>query len=90
MMINNFNYNKEYNDFWSRDERWGTDSFEDVNSIVNEIIKTCGTGSILDVGCGMGAVVKEFCKRGIEAYGVDVASKPIEYKYQIIFLIILF
>ena len=78
-MINNFNYNKEYNDFWSRDERWGTDSFEDVNSIVNEIIKTCGTGSILDVGCGMGAVVKEFCKRGIEAYGVDVASKPIEY-----------
>lgn len=33
---------------------------------------------VLDVGCGTGFWVRQFCKRGMETYGVDISSKAVE------------
>ena len=51
-------YSREYNDYWSRSDRWGTHSFTDASSIVDQILVTCGGGKVLDVGCGMGLLVQ--------------------------------
>lgn len=72
-----FDYSKEYNEFWSYPERWGASSFEDVQLLKNEILQACGYGKILDVGCGMGALVLELCRNGIDAFGIDVADVAI-------------
>lgn len=68
-----------YGEYWSRDDRWGSHSFDDPDAIAEQILTTCGGGSLLDVGCGMGLLVRTLLRRGVRARGVDVAGAPIEH-----------
>jgi SAM-dependent methyltransferase len=38
------------------------------------IVERCGARSVVDIGCGVGAMVATFLERGFDAYGVDVAG----------------
>jgi ubiquinone/menaquinone biosynthesis C-methylase UbiE len=67
-------YSDVYDDYWQRPDRMGESSFEDPSSLARQILATCGPGRILDIGCGMGALVRELLKQGADAYGVDVSS----------------
>jgi 2-polyprenyl-3-methyl-5-hydroxy-6-metoxy-1,4-benzoquinol methylase/MoaA/NifB/PqqE/SkfB family radical SAM enzyme len=72
------NYASEYTEYWSRPDRWGSHSFDDPNVLANQIERTCGRGSLLDVGCGMGLLVRTLVSRGIDAHGTDIAHRVIE------------
>ena len=70
-------YLKLFNKYWISEDHWGKSSFQDPEVIVDQLLYTCGGGKLLDVGCGMGSLVRALLKRGIEAYGIDIASSPI-------------
>lgn len=67
-------YSEAYNEFWSRVDRMGSESYLDRNELVDQIISTVGYGRVLDVGCGEGRLVRALVERGVDAYGVDVSS----------------
>ncbi len=68
-----------YDDYWGRADRWGQHSFQDAQALAERVLSTCGTGSLLDVGCGMGALVRVFLAAGIDATGIDVSARAVEY-----------
>lgn len=68
-----------YADYWSRADRWGTSSFPSADMLAHQVLVTCGPGSILDAGCGMGELVRALLASGIDARGVDIASRPIAH-----------
>jgi SAM-dependent methyltransferase len=72
------NYQEEYTDYWSRQDRWGSHSFADAEALFKRISLLSGQGSVLDVGCGMGLLVRTFLQHDIDAQGVDIAPRPIE------------
>lgn len=67
-------YSDVYDGYWQRPDRVGESSFDDPTPLARQILTTCGPGRILDIGCGMGALVRELLKQGSDAYGVDVSS----------------
>lgn len=67
-------YSDVYDGYWQRPDRAGESSFDDPAPLARQILATCGPGRILDVGCGMGALVRELLKQGADAYGVDVST----------------
>ncbi len=71
------NYAKEYDEYWSRPDRWQSHSFDDAGPLVHLIETLCGRGSLLDAGCGMGLLVRTLAARGIDAHGVDAAARPV-------------
>jgi 2-polyprenyl-3-methyl-5-hydroxy-6-metoxy-1,4-benzoquinol methylase len=76
-MINPSNYQEAYNEYWERDDRVGSVS-SDLKSFARVVANHCGTGSVLDIGCGEGFLVGEFLKLGINAQGVDVSKIVIQ------------
>ncbi len=72
------NYEQEYNEYWSRPDRWGSHSFKNPDALADQILTVCGRGNLLDVGCGMGILVRTLIGRGVDARGVDIAPRPIE------------
>ena len=70
-------YQDEYNAYWAQPDRWGSHSFPDPQTIIDQVLATCGLGKVLDVGCGMGLLVRELLAHGVDAHGIDVASAPI-------------
>lgn len=70
-------YKSLYDNYWSRPDRWGSHSFADAEPIAEQILTSCGPGRILDVGCGMGLLVRTLLRKGIDARGVDVAAQPV-------------
>jgi SAM-dependent methyltransferase len=72
------NYTQEYDEYWSRPDRWQSSSFDNPDAIVQQIEELCGRGSLLDVGCGMGLLVRTLAARGIDVHGVDVSSLAVE------------
>jgi 2-polyprenyl-3-methyl-5-hydroxy-6-metoxy-1,4-benzoquinol methylase len=66
-----------YDEYWVRPDRWGSHSFEDADAVVDQVLKL-GGGTMLDVGCGMRALVHTLRRRGIDARGLDVAGCAIE------------
>lgn len=70
-------YGAMYRAYWSLDDRWGSHSFADPEPIADQILTTCGGGRVLDVGCGMGLLVRTMLRRGVDAQGIDVAPRPI-------------
>jgi SAM-dependent methyltransferase len=78
MNTKKIDYSSAYNDFWSRKDRAGSESYEDRDHLVELIISTVGYGRVLDVGCGEGKLVRALVERGVDAYGIDVSSVAIE------------
>jgi glycosyltransferase involved in cell wall biosynthesis/ubiquinone/menaquinone biosynthesis C-methylase UbiE len=72
-----FNYQQEYENYWSRADRWGSHSFSDPVPVAEQILATCGVGKFLDIGAGMGLLVRTLLGRGIDAYGMDVARNAV-------------
>jgi ubiquinone/menaquinone biosynthesis C-methylase UbiE/glycosyltransferase involved in cell wall biosynthesis len=71
-------YKKEYDEYWSRADRWGSHSFKNADSLAAQILSVCGEGNkILDVGFGMGLLVKTLLVRGCDAHGLEVAEKAV-------------
>ncbi len=77
------NYENEYNEYWSRSDRWESHSFTDPHALASQIQALCGRGSFLDIGCGMGLLVRTLLNEGIDARGIDVAPRPIEKANQL-------
>ncbi len=73
------NYAELYDDYWNRPDRWGSHSFHDPETMADQVLSVCGGGKVLDVGCGMGALVRTLLRRGVDAHGIDVAQRPVEY-----------
>lgn len=71
-------YAEAYNDFWSRSDREGSDSYESIEDLVDQILSTVGYGRILDVGCGEGRLVRALVEKGVDAYGIDVSSVAVD------------
>lgn len=67
-------YSHVYDGYWERPDRLGESSFVDPAPLARQILATCGPGRVLDVGCGMGMLVQELLKQGVDAYGIDVSS----------------
>lgn len=72
------NYQEEYTDYWSRHDRWGSHSFDNAEALCRRVLRVGGGGSVLDVGCGMGLLVRTLLRHGVDAQGVDIAPRPVE------------
>ncbi|MFZ5555408.1 MAG: methyltransferase domain-containing protein [Pseudomonadota bacterium] len=68
-----------YDGYWKSRDRWGEHSFENPDAVVDGILETCRLGRVLDVGCGMGALVRTMLRRGVDAYGLDVAPVVVDH-----------
>lgn len=68
-----------YDGYWQRPDRAGEHSFRDPEPIVGEILRALGTGRILDVGCGMGLLVRTLLAHGADAYGLDVSATAVAH-----------
>jgi ubiquinone/menaquinone biosynthesis C-methylase UbiE len=66
-------YQSQYNDYWSRDDRIG-ESSSDLEQTADQIVMSCGLGPTLDIGSGEGALVAALLRRGVDAQGVDVSE----------------
>jgi ubiquinone/menaquinone biosynthesis C-methylase UbiE len=71
-------YRKLYDEYWAQPDRWGTHSFPDADVLAERILHTCGGGPLLDVGCGMGLLVRTLLGQGADARGVDVSARAVE------------
>lgn len=78
MSTNNTDYYQLYNNYWSRAERWGSHSYDDPRKLAENVIKILSHGKLLDVGCGMGLLVRTLLESGKDAYGVDVAERVVD------------
>ena len=78
MNIKKIDYSAAYNDFWSRKDRAGSESYENRDALVDQIISTVGYGRVLDIGCGEGRLVRALVEKGVDAYGIDVSSVAID------------
>jgi ubiquinone/menaquinone biosynthesis C-methylase UbiE/glycosyltransferase involved in cell wall biosynthesis len=76
--MSDIDYSDTYNDYWKNKGRWGEHSFDNPETIIRRILATCAVGKLLDIGCGMGGLVKNLLRKGVDAYGVDVASIVID------------
>ena len=77
MNSKNIDYSAAYNDFWARDDRIGSDSYPNIDDLIEQIVATVGYGRVLDIGCGEGRLVRALIEKGVDAYGIDVSSVAI-------------
>ena len=73
--MSGFDYSTEYQEYWSREDRWGSSSFTDAEDLASRVLKVAGGGPVLDVGCGMGELVHPLLRRGVDATGPVVATR---------------
>lgn len=74
---NSIDYSSLNNDYWKAVIASG-ESNGDFHESSKWVAKTCGNGSVLDIGCGLGGLVSELLSLGINAVGVDVSSLAVE------------
>lgn len=53
-----------------------------TNQAIIDTITQLKPGSVLDIGCGEGWLVRELCHKGIDALGVDVVAELINHANQ--------
>src|SRR3970040_844726 len=71
-------YQREYDEYWSRADRWGSHSFKDPRRIADEIISLCDRGKLLDVGCGMGLLARTLLERARDADALNLSAPVME------------
>jgi ubiquinone/menaquinone biosynthesis C-methylase UbiE len=76
--MSGMDYGRIYDEYWARPDRQDSHSFQDPNALANQILSTCGGGRLLDVGCGMGLLVRTLLGKGVDARGVDASAFAIE------------
>ena len=74
-----FDYATEYDEYWSRGDRFGEQSFADADALAEEILLSCGGRRMLDIGSGMGHLVRGLLRLGIDASGVDVSEVAVAH-----------
>lgn len=67
-----------YSTYWEDPARWGSCSLRDVEQTGEVVLGTCGPGRVLDVGCGMGSLVRALLRHGVDAHGLDVAQRCVD------------
>ncbi len=73
-----FDYAEQYNAYWSDPRHEATQSFVDADTLANDILLSCGGGRVLDVGAGMGRLVRALLRLGVDAHGVDISEVAVE------------
>ncbi|MEZ6235777.1 MAG: methyltransferase domain-containing protein [Phycisphaerales bacterium] len=71
-------YAAMYDSYWDDPSRWGSCSIRDLDQTAEAILATCGPGRLLDVGSGMGGLVRALLRLGVDATGLDVAQKCVD------------
>lgn len=71
-------YAKTYDSYWAKKDRMGSHSFKDGTALAREILDLCGPGRVLDVGSGMGLLVRSLLREGVDAHGVDVSEVAVQ------------
>jgi ubiquinone/menaquinone biosynthesis C-methylase UbiE/predicted nuclease with TOPRIM domain len=77
--MSSVDYQSLYNAYWQRSDRFGAASFADAAAMARRVLKVAGPGTILDVGCGFGALVHALLREGIDARGIDIAPVAIDH-----------
>lgn len=77
--MSSIDYQSVYNAYWQRPDRVGSSSFADASAMARRVMKVAGAGSVLDVGCGFGALVHVLLREGVDARGLDIAPVAIEH-----------
>jgi ubiquinone/menaquinone biosynthesis C-methylase UbiE len=72
-------YANLYDGYWQRPDRFGEHSFSDPQVIVGEVLSAFGSGRMLDVGSGMGWLVRSLLGHGVDAYGLDVSKVAVQH-----------
>ena len=49
----------------------------EVRGFAQHLVRTCGGGSVLDVGCGAGSLVRALLAMGVDAYGIDSSAAAV-------------
>ena len=73
------NYTELYSEYWSHKDRFGESSFDNATQLAQRIIQLTGGTRVLDVGSGMGALVRAFLALGIDAQGIDVTEVAVAH-----------
>ena len=71
-------YAAMYDSYWDDPSRWGSCSIRDLDQTAEAILSTCGPGRLLDVGSGMGGLVRALLRLGVDATGLDVSQKCVD------------
>ncbi|MGN4051344.1 class I SAM-dependent methyltransferase [Pseudomonas sp. SM4] len=74
---NEIDYISLGNDYWKGILQSGK-RHEDFRNTASWVVKTCGIGSTLDIGCGSGGMVSALLERGVDAEGVDVSTLAVD------------
>lgn len=77
--MSSVDYQSVYNAYWQRPDRFGCASFVDPAAMARRVLKVAGAGSVLDVGCGFGALVHALLREGVDARGVDIAPVAVDH-----------
>lgn len=72
-------YGELYSEYWSHTDRFGESSFHNATQLAQQIVRLTGGTRVLDVGSGMGALVRAFLAMGIDAQGVDVSEVAVTH-----------
>lgn len=64
------------------DRYWATPGADsgtaaDTEELVEQLMRNCGSGRLLDVGSGAGMLVAALLRRGMDAHGLDAAATPV-------------
>lgn len=68
-----YNNTDLFNRLWKDNEKL-CKCIEDFDAVATEIIKLCGYGRVLDIGCGKGELVRHLLQRGLDTYGLDISD----------------
>jgi len=77
--LSTIDYSTEYDEYWSRADRLGSDSFQDVQILLDEIKILNLESEILDIGCGMGTLVDRLTKNGFVVVGLDPSKVAVDF-----------
>ncbi|WNG43550.1 methyltransferase domain-containing protein [Archangium minus] len=69
-------YRSEGERYWA--EHWGPQQgLEEAQAVAEQVLTACGLGSVLDVGCGLGLLVRTLLGQGVDARGVDISPRAV-------------